>query len=311
MNRPQSDDIFDVIIIGAGPGGLSAGLYAARANLRTVILERGIPGGQVLLTWKVDNYPGFPGGGGADLMAVMEKQARDAGCSFIVDEVVDARLAGPVKEIVTAGGTIRGRGVIIAAGARANRLGVPGEGEFIGRGVSYCGTCDGAFFAGLPVAVVGGGDTAVEEAVFLTRFASKLTLVHRRDSLRAKAREQQELFDKPGVAFAWDSVVEEILGDASGVSGVRLRNVKSGETSRLDVQGVFIFVGVTPNSEFLKGKVTLDGAGFVPTDAVGRTDVPGVYAVGDIRAKEMRQIVTAAAEGATAAWHLDRDLRAG
>ncbi len=311
MSDQRTDDVFDVIIIGAGPAGLSAGLYAARANLRTLILERGIPGGQVLLTWKVENYPGFAGGGGAELVALMEKQARDAGCAIRTAEVVGARLAGPVKEIVTAAGAVRGRGVIIAAGARSNRLGVPGEGEYIGRGVSYCGTCDGAFFAGRPVAVVGGGDTAVEEAVFLTRFASSLTLIHRRDALRAKPREQQELFAAPGVAFAWNSVVEEILGDASGVTGVRLRNVNSGETGRLDVQGVFIFVGVTPNSEFIKGTVVLDQQGFVPTDAVGRTDVPGVYAVGDIRSKEMRQIVTAAGEGATAAWYLDRDLRAG
>ncbi len=304
----QPRELLDALVIGAGPAGLTAGIYAARAHLNAAVLEKGVPGGQVLLTWKVDNYPGFTGGTGADLAAVMEKQAREAGCRFIRGEATGLETEGDIKVVATTAGVIRARGVIIASGAKPNALGVPGEREHIGRGVSYCATCDGAFFGGLPVAVVGGGDTAVEEAIFLTRFANRVHLIHRRDKLRAVQAIQREFFAQRNVDVLWDSVVEEVLGDDRGVTGVKVMNVKTRKESRLDVQGVFIFVGVTPNSGFAAGKLDMDQWGFIVTDEVLRTSLHGVWAAGDVRSKDIRQISTAVGEGASAACMLDRSL---
>lgn len=304
----DKERIYDAVIIGGGPAGLAAGIYAGRANLKTVILEKGLFGGAVLLTWKVDNYPGFRGESAADLAAAMEKQARDAGCEMSREEVVGLRTDREIKEVVTSSGSRLARGVIIATGARPNPLGVPGEKEFVGKGVSYCATCDGAFFQGMPVAVIGGGDTAVEEAAFLTRFASHVYLVHRRDKLRAVQSEQGELMSKENVTIVWDSVLEEIKGD-SGVSSVLLKNVKTSKNSTLDVKGVFIFVGISPNVEFMKGRLDADEWGFIKTDEDCRTSIPGIYAAGDVRSKKMRQIVNAVGEGATAAYILDKSLK--
>ncbi len=304
-----SADLYDVVIIGAGPAGMAAGIYTARANLKTLLLEKGMPGGQINMTWKVENYPGFPGGSGCDLVELMEKQTRRTGCAIVRDEVTGLVADAEVKQVVTASGILRSRSVIVATGARPNALGVPGEKKYLGRGVSYCATCDGAFFGGVPVAVVGGGDTAVEEACFLTRHASKVHLIHRRDRLRAVQAEQDDLMAKQNATVVWDTVVEEVLGNETGVNGVRLKNVKTGVLSILDVQGVFIFVGITPNSALLQGKVAMDEWGFVRTDEQCRTSLPGIWAAGDVRSKEMRQIANAVGEGATAAYFLERSLR--
>jgi thioredoxin reductase (NADPH) len=305
----SSNDILDLVIIGGGPGGLAAGIYAGRARLKTVILEKGLPGGTILLTWSVDNYPGFPTGEARELAAIMEKQARDFGCEFLREEAVDLKHSGDITEVVTDAGVHRAKGVIISTGARSNPLGVPGEKEYTGRGVSYCATCDGAFFHELPVAVIGGGDTAVEEAMFLTRFASRVYLVHRRNKLRATQAIQEELMKMDKVEIVWDTILEEVNGDGKGVCSVALKNVKTGRKTDLEVQGVFIFIGISPNTGFLKGKVEMDEWDFIITDDHFRTNIPGVYAVGDVRSKEMRQIINAAGEGATAAYMVEKTLK--
>jgi len=290
----------DLIIVGGGPGGLTAALYAARARLDVLLLEKGAPGGQVLLTEHVDNYPGFPEGvGGFDLAERMTAQIRRFGVEPMIAAVVSMDLAGPVKSIRLEGGSVvQGRAVILATGARPNSLHVPGERELNGKGVSYCATCDGPFYRGQEIAVVGGGDTAVEEAIYLTRFASKVTIIHRRDELRAVGVIQEEAFANEKIHFLCETRVTAIEG-TDGVEALRLAHA-DGSSSRLPVQGVFILIGSTPNHEMLPLDQLRHEQGFVMTDDRMRTNLPGVYAVGDLRAGSVRQIVSAAGDGAVA-----------
>ncbi|MBI4758843.1 MAG: thioredoxin-disulfide reductase [Chloroflexi bacterium] len=301
--------VYATLIIGGGPGGLTAGLYAARAGLSVALLEKGLPGGQISTTFRVENYPGFPEGiGGPELGSVIEQQAAHFGVQIVLTEVTGVELGGQIKLVGATNGDYRGRTVIVATGANPAALNVPGEEQLRGRGVSYCATCDGAFFRGKDVAVVGGGDAAVEEALFLTRLARKVTIVHRRDALRATKVAQDRAFADPKIEFRWDTVVDEILGQDE-VRGLALHNVKTGARSELAVEGVFIYVGMRPNTQFLGGQLALDAQGYIITNEEMETNVPGVFAVGDVRRKRLRQVVTAVADGAIAATAADAYLR--
>lgn len=296
----------DLVIIGAGPAGLTAGLYASRARLKTVVLEKLSPGGQILMTDWVENYPGFPDGlSGFDLVDRMKRQAEKFGLKIESHEVKRLELS-PEKKIITHdGGVLETRTVIIACGANPQKLGIEGESLLTGKGVSYCATCDGPFYRDQEVAVVGGGDTAVEEALFLTKFASKVSLIHRRDELRATKLLQERAMAEKKLEIIWDSIPKKIVGQKE-VEGVDLSNVKTGEDSFLPAQGVFVFIGYRANSNFLDGIVQLDEHGFVVTQGDMQTSVPGVFAAGDIRSKLLRQVSTAVGEGATAAFAAEK-----
>ena len=300
-------ELYDLIIIGGGPAGLTAGLYASRAKLKTLLIEKNLAGGQIATTDLVENYPGFSGGSGQELTKIMEEQARKFGTEFLAAGVTAVQLPEREKVISTTQGQFRARAVILATGAAPRRLDVPGEAEFIGRGVSFCATCDGAFYEDLPVMVVGGGDAAVEEAVYLTRFAEKVYLVHRRDALRATAVVQEKAFANKKIEFVWDSVVKEIQGDEL-LERVLVRNVKSGLEKEIAVNGVFVYIGFLPNTAFLEGQVKLSDSGYIITDDCMATSVPGVFAAGDCRQKLLRQVVTAAGDGATAAFAEEKYL---
>lgn len=292
--------MYDLAIIGGGPAGLAAGLYGARANLKTVLIERGLHGGQMQNTLEIENYPGFASIEGPELSDHMYKQALDVGLEWKYGEVSGLDLEGPVKTIHFGDNKLEARSVIIASGAQPRYLEVPGEKELAGRGVSYCATCDGAFYEDLDVIVVGGGDSAVEEGIFLTRYANSVTIIHRRDALRAQAILQDRAFANPKIKFIWDSVVEEIQGE-NKVTGVRIRNVKDNSTSVVPGSGVFIYVGFYPNTEYLKGSPILNEEGYVVAGADMKTSVPGVFGAGDVRTTPLRQIVSAASDGAIAA----------
>jgi len=298
---------YEIIIVGGGPGGLTAGMYAARARRKTILLEKQGYGGQMALTWEVENYPGVEKISGFELGQRMEKQAREFGLEMAMAEVTGVSTENGIHVLSTPEGEYRCRALIVATGARHNRLGIPGEAELTGRGVSYCATCDGAFFRDVPVAVVGGGNTALEEALFLTRFASKVYLIHRRDEFRAVKYVQEKVLAEEKIEPVMDSVAEKIEG-TDKVTGLSVKNVKSGETSTLEVEGAFIFVGVTPNSEFLKRFLPMDEKGFLRTDENLATEVPGVFAAGDVKDKVLRQIATAVGEGALAATMADHSL---
>ncbi len=302
-------EIYDLVIIGGGPAGLTAYLYAARARLNTLLIEKLAPGGQVLVTDFVENYPGFPEGlPGWELMEKFTAHVKKLGFNQKTGEVVALTLEGETKKIKLAGGEeLAARAVIIATGASPNKLGVPGEEELTGKGVSYCATCDGPFFRDQVVAVVGGGNTAVQEAIFLTKFARKVYLIHRRDQLRAQKILQERAFANPKIEFIWNTVVTEILGREK-VERVRLKNRKTGEETELSVGGVFIFIGIRPQSDFVKDLLKLDEKGFIITDCEMRTEIPGLFAAGDVRAKACRQIITAAGDGATAAYMAEHYL---
>ncbi|MDI3280136.1 MAG: thioredoxin-disulfide reductase [Bacillota bacterium] len=301
--------MYDVAIIGAGPAGLTAGIYAARARLQTLLLERTAPGGQAATTHLIENYPGFPEGiSGPDLMEKMARQAERLGVRVELGEVVD--LAGSGRKIelqLAGGGAVSARTVIIATGSEPQRLGVPGEEELRGRGVSYCATCDGAFFTGKEVMVVGGGDTAITEALFLTRFASQVTVVHRRDALRATKVLQEETLAHPRIRFIWNAVVRRIEGEGK-VQQVTVASTIDGKETAVPVEGVFIYIGMRPNTGFVSGRLELDEAGYIRTDARLHTSLQGVLAAGDVRATALRQIVTAVADGALAAVEAERYL---
>lgn len=290
--------MYDLIILGAGPAGLTAGIYAARGGLNAVIVESKAVGGQAALTAEIENYPGFASVSGYELVSLMQAQCEALGVSFVFDAPVALALEGDVKRVDTAySGTLEARAVILATGALPRTLGIERESELMGGGVSYCATCDGAFFRGKPVAVVGGGNTAVEDALYLEQFASEVYLIHRRDALRADAILADRV-KKSGVHIVWDSVVTALEGDKK-LQSVTLKNVKSGDTSSLAVNGLFVAVGQKPATEGLTG-VELDG-GYIVTDSEMRTSLPGVFAAGDVRKKTLRQVVTAAADGAVAA----------
>lgn len=290
--------MYDLIILGAGPAGLTAGIYAARGGLNAVIVESKAVGGQAALTAEIENYPGFASVSGYELVSLMQAQCEALGVSFVFDAPVALALEGDVKRVDTAySGTLEARAVILAMGALPRTLGIERESELMGGGVSYCATCDGAFFRGKPVAVVGGGNTAVEDALYLEKFASEVYLIHRRDALRADAILADRVKNS-GVHIVWDSVVTALDGDKK-LQSVTLKNVKSGDTSSLAVNGLFVAVGQKPATEGLTG-VELDG-GYIVTDSEMRTSLPGVFAAGDVRKKTLRQVVTAAADGAVAA----------
>lgn len=290
--------MYDLIILGAGPAGLTAGIYAARGGLNAVIVESKAVGGQAALTAEIENYPGFSSVSGYELVSLMQAQCEALGVSFVFDAPVALALEGDVKRVDTAySGTLEARAVILATGALPRTLGIERESELMGGGVSYCATCDGAFFRGKPVAVVGGGNTAVEDALYLEKFASEVYLIHRRDALRADAILADRVKNS-GVHIVWDSVVTALDGDKK-LQSVTLKNVKSGDTSSLAVNGLFVAVGQKPATEGLTG-VELDG-GYIVTDSEMRTSLPGVFAAGDVRKKTLRQVVTAAADGAVAA----------
>jgi thioredoxin reductase (NADPH) len=292
---------YDIAIIGAGPAGLSAGIYAARAKLSTVIIEKMYPGGQAAITHLIENYPGFSEGvGGSELTDNMKAQAERFGAEFLNGDVEKLERKDDTFVITLKGETVEAKSVILAMGAEPRKLGAKGEDEFIGRGVSYCATCDGAFYTDLPIMVVGGGDTAIEEAIYLTRFASSVKIVHRRDELRATKILQERSFNNDKISFIWDSVVEEVKGDDM-VEQVVVKNVKTGELSSVPVNGIFVAVGYMPKTSSVKDIVKLNEKGYIITDEKMATDVPGVFAAGDVREKTLRQVVTAVADGAIAA----------
>jgi len=303
----------DVIVVGAGPAGLTAAIYLQRAGLHALVLERFGPGGQAALTDAVENYPGFDEPiEGFQLMDAMRRQAVNFGAALRTATVEGIEATAPEGEKVLrlTHGTVRGRAVVIASGARHRKLGIPGEERLWGRGISCCAQCDGMFYRDKRVVVVGGGDTAVKEAIFLTRFAKEITLVHRRDNLRAAQRLQDRMLSlEDRIRVAWSTVVEEILGD-DRVEAVRLREAKTGAERMLSCDGVFIYVGFTPNTEPFRDVVEVDGAGYIVTDEWMATSARGIYAVGDCRRKPFRQIVTACADGATAAFAAEEYLSA-
>lgn len=297
-------ETYDVIIIGAGPAGLTAGLYAARAGLTTLALERISPGGQLGQTEKIENYPGFPEGiEGWKLAYDMQQQAVNFGLVIANDEVTGVNFDGDPKIIKGASGTdYAARTVIIATGARPRKMGVPGEEEFTGKGVSYCATCDGNFFRGKTVAVVGGGNTAAGDALYLARICEKVYIVHRRNALRATRIYHEKLEQTPNVEFVWDTTVDEVVANDEGtVRGLMVRNQHNEKSQLLECSGVFVAIGSNPNSEFLATDLQLGEGGYVPTASDCQTAIPGVYAVGDVRETHLRQVVAAVSDGALAA----------
>ena len=285
----MSETNYDVVIIGGGPAGLTAGLYTSRAKLRTLLVERMIMGGQVMTTTKVENYPGFPGGiDGPELMLRFQEHCQEFGLEVRSGEVEQLSDAEGIKTLRIDGEAVSARAVIITTGAEPRKLGVEREAELTGRGVSYCATCDGAFFRNVPVAIVGGGDTAAEEALFLTRFASKVYLIHRRGELRATKILQERLAHNDKVEILWSSAVAGLEADTSGLTGVRLQDTRSGAERSLPLAGLFVAIGVTPKAHFLADVVKLDDDGHILTDAECRTSIPGVFAAGDVRKKILK-----------------------
>ena len=291
---------YEIVIIGGGPAGLAAGLYAARARRKTVLLEKGVIGGQISLTEIVENYPGVPSINGFDLAQAMLKQAESYGMETQIVETTALERDGKMWLVRTAQDEYLARAVIVTVGADYNKLGVPGEERLTGRGVSYCATCDAAFFKGQHVAVVGGGDAAMDEGLFTTRHVDKISVIHRRDRLRASAILQERAFANPKMEFVWNTVVTEILGEEA-VTGVRLRNRETGEDSSLDVAAVFIFIGQHPNTDVLGGLVPIDEGGHAVVNEWMETELPGLYVAGDARRNSARQVVSSAGDGATAA----------
>ena len=308
------DRIYDVIVLGAGPAGLTAGLYAGRSRLSVLIIEKGQTGGQIANTDEIENYPGqiVEGETGQSLVLRMARQAEKFGAEHVTDTINEVNLDGDIKVLKSDKAEYQGRNVIIATGAHARPIGCKGEAEFIGRGVSYCATCDANFFQDLDVYVVGGGDSAVKEAMYLTKFAKKVTIIHRRNELRAAKSIQEKAFANSRIHFMWDSVVEELGGDGL-LQWLKVKNVKNGEVRTVEADakdgmfGVFGFVGNVPNSKLFEGIIEMDDSGYIKTDAEMHTNIPGVYAAGDIRIKSLRQVVTAVADGAIAAVQIERE----
>ena len=306
----MSDNIRNVIIIGSGPAGLTAAIYAARADLKPIIIEGSQPGGQLTITTDVDNYPGFPDGiNGPQLVMDMHKQAERFETEFILGDITSIDVSKRPFVVKVGDVSYKGKTLIIATGASARWIGLESEKRLMGSGVSGCATCDGFFFKGKNVAVVGGGDTAVEEAVFLTRFADKVSIIHRRDQLRASKIMQEKALKNKKLSFIWDSVVEDILGAEAGhVTGIRIKNVKSGAVSDFPCDGIFIAIGHTPNTKIFEGKLELDDKGYIVLKGRTITSVDGVFAAGDVADPHYRQAITAAGMGCMAAIDVERFL---
>lgn len=295
-------NMYDLIILGAGPAGLTAAIYAKRAMLGALLIEKNyMGGGQIINTYEVDNYPGLPGIGGFDLGQKMSEHADKFEIEKVSENIVSIDVTSDIKKVVTEDGAYEAKAIIIATGNSPAKLNVKGEEEFAGMGVSYCATCDGAFFRNKVTCVVGGGDVAVEDAIFLSRGCTKVYLIHRRDELRAAAVLQDELKNTPNIEVIYDSILTEIKGDDL-VSSVIVKNVKTSEESELNVSGTFIAVGNNPNGAFIPEEILTDEKGYIIADETGTTNVPGVFAAGDIRAKKLRQVVTAVADGANAVY---------
>ncbi len=300
--------MYDVLIVGAGPAGLTAGIYAARGGLKTAVVELAMPGGQAAATEKISNYPGFPEGiGGYELMNLFHQQALSFGVEFIFEEVQHLKLQGEVKELKTSEQTLSSKTVIIAAGSKPRFLNIPGEKEFHGRGVSYCATCDGAFFKDKHVMVIGGGNSALEEGIYLTKFASKVTLVHQRDKFRVSQSLIDRVQNNPKIEIIFNAAPTEIRGDEK-VTGVLLKDKKSDTIENVSVDGVFIYIGTQPNTQFVGGELETDEKGYIKTDSHMHTNLPGVFAAGDIRTTALRQVATAVGDGALAAVEAEKYL---
>lgn len=301
------ETIYDVIIIGGGPAGLSAGLYAARGKMNTLILEKERAGGQIVGTDEVANYPGsMVDAKGPTLTARMLEQSQEFGAKFEKDTIKEIKIEEEIKILLGEKATYKAKSIIIASGANPRSIDVPGEKEFTGKGVSYCSTCDADFFTDLEIFVIGGGDTAVEEAIFLTKFARKVTIVHRRDELRAAKSIQEKAFNNPKIEFMWDSTITEIRGEGI-VQGATFKNLKTNEITEYTaseedmIMGIFVFIGYIPTTEIYKDIIDMDESGYIITDEDMRTNIPGVFAAGDCRVKSLRQVITAASDGAIAA----------
>ncbi len=305
------EHIYDMIVIGGGPGGYTAALYAARSGLDVVVLEKLSAGGQMALTHQIDNYPGFVEGiDGFTLGMNMQQGAERFGAKTELADVTAVELTGEIKKVVSSEGTFYGKTVVLSTGASPRELGVAREKEMVGRGVGYCAACDGMFYRDKTAVIVGGGNTAAADAMLLSRICRKVILVHRRDTLRATKIYHEPLMKAENVEFRWNSVVEELLGEEK-ITGVVLKDVNTGELSQVDCDGVFVSVGRKPATELFADQITLDGAGYVVADESTRTNIPGVYAVGDMRTKALRQVVTAVADGATAVHYAEEYLAGG
>ena len=302
------ENIYDLIIIGSGPAGLCAAIYGERARLSCITIEKNyMSGGQVMNTYEVDNYPGLPGINGFDMAEAFQEHAKKLGAQFVTDEVVEIKEEEGLKKVTTLKQTYYTKTILISTGATHRKLSVKGEEELSGMGVSYCATCDGAFFKDKTVAVVGGGDVAVEDAIFLSRNCEKVYLIHRRDQLRAARVLQETALKNEKIVPIWDNIVTEIVGDDQ-VEAIKLNNVKTQEVSELKVDGVFVAVGIKPDTEWLEGLLELDENGYIKAGEDGVTSMQGVFAAGDVRTKQLRQIVTAAADGAVAVHYAEEYL---
>lgn len=300
--------MYDMIVIGSGAAGLAAAIYGTRARLSTIIIEKQpMSGGQMINTYDVDNYPGLPGIGGFDLAKKFREHADSLGAQFVTENVRCAELSGDIKKVVTDANVYEGRTVVIATGATHRKLQIPGEERLAGMGVSYCATCDGAFFRGKDVAVIGGGDVALEDALFLARGCRKVYLIHRRDAFRGAKVLQEKVFATENIEIMWDTVPEEIKGEQQ-VETLSFLNKKTNEKAEISVQGVFVAVGIEPNTELFRGMLSLDEHGYINAGEDGVTSVPGVFTAGDVRTKPLRQIITAAADGANAVSSVERYL---
>ena len=304
--------IYDVIVLGAGPAGLTAGLYSGRARLSTLVIEKGQDGGQIAITNEIENYPGqVEGDSGPSLIARMTKQCEHFGVERVSDMIKEVELTGPVKKLIGVTGEYEAKCVIIATGAFPRPIGCKNEGKFVGKGISFCATCDASFFQDLEVYVVGGGDAAVEEAMYLTKFARKVTIIHRRDELRAAKSIQEKAFKNEKLHFMWNTVVDEVDGEDDILSKMIVKNTKTGELTTIEADeddglfGLFGFIGLLPKSDLFEGVIDMD-KGYIKTDDNMHTNVEGVYAAGDIRVKSLRQVVTAAADGAIAAMQAEK-----
>lgn len=306
--------VYDLIILGAGPAGLSAGLYAGRSRISTLIIEKSKDGGQIAITDEIENYPGsLPEETGPSLIKRMTDQAAKFGVERCADTITEVDFTGEIKKVTGTKGEYLAKSVIIATGANPRPMGCPGEKEYVGKGVSYCATCDGAFFEDMEIYVVGGGDSAVEEAMYLTRFGRKVTIIHRRDQLRAAKSIQEKAFKNPKMDFMWDSVVTEVKGEDGVMTSMIVENVKTGEKTEIfadeedGIFGLFVFVGFLPTTQLFEGKVAMEN-GYIIGDENMHTNVPGVFVAGDCRVKSLRQVVTAAADGAIAATQVEKYL---